>query len=175
MSMLAGEVHGFDLPQTEKRLLTIVEMDGCFSDGVAVATNCWVGHRTMRVQDYGKIAATYVDTWTGYSVRIWPSLDSRILAPDYAPEATSRWEAYLLGYQRIPIMQLFSIQEVKLSLSVEQILSKPDHKVVCDSCGEEIFNERELTATGRILCQACAGNSYYSLVPKPIESTVGTS
>ncbi|MCP4426338.1 MAG: hypothetical protein GY803_17745, partial [Chloroflexi bacterium] len=39
-----------------KRLLTIVEADGCGADGIAVATDCQVGRRTMRVLDYGKMA-----------------------------------------------------------------------------------------------------------------------
>ncbi|HJW83887.1 MAG TPA: formylmethanofuran dehydrogenase subunit E family protein, partial [Anaerolineae bacterium] len=108
MGMLAGRVLGLDLPQSDtradgasagKRLLAIVETDGCFSDGVAVATNCWVGRRTLRVEDYGKVAATFVDTHTGYAVRIVPRYGVRNLAPAYAPEARNKWEAQLLGYQ----------------------------------------------------------------------------
>ena len=38
--------------------------DGCLIDGIAVATGCWVGNRTLRVVDYGKSAATFVDTAT---------------------------------------------------------------------------------------------------------------
>ena len=52
------------LPQKDKRLLTFVETDGCFADGVSVATGCWLGRRTMRLVDYGKVAATFVDTHT---------------------------------------------------------------------------------------------------------------
>ena len=51
MGMLAGELLDLDLPQGDKRLLTIVETDGCGADGIAVATGCWVGRRTMRVED----------------------------------------------------------------------------------------------------------------------------
>lgn len=58
MGLYAGEILNLDLPQADKRLLTIIETDGCPSDGVAVATNCWVGRRTMHVEDYGKVAAT---------------------------------------------------------------------------------------------------------------------
>lgn len=70
MGMLAGELLTLDLPRANKRLLTIVETDGCFADGVAVATNCWVGRRTLRVNDYGKIAATLRSSTNGGSVRI---------------------------------------------------------------------------------------------------------
>ena len=59
MGLLAAEVMGLDLPQTDKRLLTIIETDGCAADGISVATGCWVGRRTLRVEDYGKVAATF--------------------------------------------------------------------------------------------------------------------
>jgi formylmethanofuran dehydrogenase subunit E len=43
MGLYAGEILNLDLPQSDKRLYTIMETDGCASDGIAVATNCWVG------------------------------------------------------------------------------------------------------------------------------------
>src|SRR5262245_57508692 len=63
MGMLAGDVLGVKLPQTDKRLLTIVETDGCMVDGIVAATHCRLGRRTLRVEDYGKVAATFVDTF----------------------------------------------------------------------------------------------------------------
>ena len=70
MGMFAGEILGLDLPQLKKRLLTILETDGCFADGVEVATGCTLGHRTLRVEDYGKTAAVFVDTKTGRAARL---------------------------------------------------------------------------------------------------------
>ncbi len=59
---LAGmKALGFTEPPTKKQLLVISETDGCFVDGVIAATNCTVGHRTLRVEDYGKVAVTFVD------------------------------------------------------------------------------------------------------------------
>src|SRR5688572_20541649 len=77
MGIYAAERLGLELPQTEKRLFTFVETDGCFADGVAVSTGCWLGHRTMRLMDYGKVAATFVDTQTDRAVRIWPHPTAR--------------------------------------------------------------------------------------------------
>src|SRR5215203_6520409 len=70
MGLWAGELLALEVPQQAKRLLAIVETDGCFCDGVAVAANCWVGRRTMRVEDHGKVAATFVDTQTSQAWRI---------------------------------------------------------------------------------------------------------
>lgn len=159
--MLAGQILGMVLPQEKKQLLTIVESDGCYADGVSVATNCWVGRRTLRVEDYGKTAATFVDTETSRAIRILPSPQSRVLAPDYAPEASNRWESMLLGYQRLPDEELLVVQEVALLTPVSEIISRPGIRVNCAVCNEEIINEREILVDGRILCRSCAGFSYY--------------
>ena len=58
---------GSHLPQADKRLFTFVECDGCGMGGIAVASGCFPERRTMRVMDYGKLAATFVDTQTGRS------------------------------------------------------------------------------------------------------------
>jgi formylmethanofuran dehydrogenase subunit E len=161
MGLAGSQQLGLTVPQSDKRLLTIVETDGCLIDGLAVATGCRVSRRTMRVLDFGKIAATFVDTRTEQAIRIIPHQASRQRAEAYAPEAQSRWEAYLLGYQRMPEAELLDIQAVVLSLSLEKILSKESCRVNCDQCGEEIINEREIIKAGSTLCRACAGERYY--------------
>jgi len=162
MGMFAGQVLGLNLPQSDKRLLTLVETDGCATDGIAVATNCWVGRRTMRVEDYGKVAATFVDTHTGQAIRIVPRRDVRRRACEYAPEARTKWDAQLLGYQRMPAEELLSAQAVQLTTPVDHIIGRAGCKVICASCGEEIMNEREVVREGMTLCKSCAGQSYYS-------------
>jgi formylmethanofuran dehydrogenase subunit E len=161
MGLLAGEVLGIPIPQTDKRLLAIVETNGCASDGVAVATNCWVGRRTLWVEDYGKVAATFVDTQSGQAIRIAPRASIRDSVLTYAPDCESKWEAQLLGYQRMPACELLAVQAVQLKTPLAWLVSKPGLKVICDACGEEIMNEREIVHDGQILCRACAGRGYY--------------
>lgn len=146
---------------TSKRLLTIVETDGCGADGVGVATDCLVGRRTLRVFDYGKVAATLVDTVTGRAVRLAPAAGIRSLAVVHAPAAASQWHSYLSAYQSIPDQELLRIQHVELTRSLAEILSKPGVRVKCELCCEEIMNEREVRRDGTILCRSCAGESYY--------------
>lgn len=162
MGLLAARILDLNLPQTDKRLLTIVETDGCFSDGIAVSTGCWVGRRTLRVEDYGKVAATFIDTATNRAIRITPRLAARDLAARYAPEAANGWEAYLLGYQRLPDDELLAVQTVQLIDSIQAIISTPEAKALCSICGEEIFNEREVVRDGVVVCRGCAGAQYYA-------------
>ncbi len=52
-------------------------------------------------------------------------------------------------------------QEVTLTQSIAEILSKPSARVNCEQCGEEILNEREIERDGYLLCRSCAGAAYY--------------
>jgi formylmethanofuran dehydrogenase subunit E len=157
MGIWAGELLGLELPQSNKRLLTIV-------DGVAVATNCWVGRRTMRVEDYGKVAATFVDTKSGQAVRMAPHPESRQRAHEYAAGARNRWEAMLHGYQRMPVNELLLARPVQLVKTVAEIVSYAGRRARCARCGEEIVNAREIIQEGILLCRACAGYGYYRCV-----------
>lgn len=161
MGRRAGELLGLVLPQTDKRLLTVVETDGCFTDGVATATNCWVGRRTLRVEDYGKTAAVFVDTQTGRTLRMAPHPALRLRARDYAPDAQSPWEAMLHGYQRMDPAEMFVVQQVELVTPVATLISMPGLRALCDRCGEEIMNGREVHHADLTLCRACAGQAYY--------------
>lgn len=164
MGMYAGELLGLALPQADKRLYTFVEMDGCLIDGIAVATGCAVGRRTMRVLDYGKCAATFVDTLTEGAIRIAPTRASRPRAWEYAPDAPDRWHAQLAAYPVMPATELFVAQPVTLTVSLQQIISRHGHRVVCEQCGEDVINEREVRVNGRIVCRACAQGAYFRLL-----------
>lgn len=164
MGMAASRCLGLELPQTDKRLLTIAETDGCGADGISAATGCWVGRRTLRIMDFGKMAATFVDTTSGSAVRIAPSAQSRQLAPFAAPDAKNHWEAYLLGYQRMTDEELLTIQPVHLNLSIEHLISYAGIRVNCTQCGEEIINEREIMVNNEPWCKSCAGEQYYRLL-----------
>jgi formylmethanofuran dehydrogenase subunit E len=170
MGLLAGGILSIDLPRTDKRLLIIAETDGCAVDGIIAATGCTVGHRTLRIEDYGKIAATFVDTCTEEAIRIAPRREARTLALDYAPSARNRWAAMLLAYQAMPANDLFTIQAVQLTTPLAKIISLPGKKSVCDDCGEEIINGREIINAGAIFCQSCAGNAYYTVAASPLEA-----
>ena len=162
MGLLGGECLGLDVPQPfeSKRILTIVETDGCFADGISVAANCWVGRRTLHVEDYGKVTATFIDTFTGRAVRVHPHPQARERARRLAPDATSRWHAQLLGYQRLATEELLIATPVALTLSLDKLVSRAGYRVTCTRCGEEVINEREVVRDGVVLCRPCDAGGY---------------
>lgn len=161
---LAGSAAlGLEPPRRDKRLLVILETDGCFADGVEVATSCTVGHRTLRIEDYGRIAATFVDVKDGRALRVAPRQNVRQLAWDFACDEPRRYFAQLHAYQIMPISDLLQFQAVTLVKPVEQIVSVPGVRIDCDICGEEIINERQVSKHGLSICLACAGEAYYQV------------
>jgi formylmethanofuran dehydrogenase subunit E len=150
-------------PPVEKTIgVVIVETDGCFVDGIEVATGASIGHRTLRMHDFGKIAATFVDGRADRAVRVAPQHNVRTRACVYAPADAESYSAQLRGYQVMPENELFFFQEVHLGPSLRTLLSTPDARARCNSCGEEIINEREVVVHGSTLCRACAGGAYYA-------------
>ncbi|GAB1470879.1 FmdE family protein [Chloroflexota bacterium] len=169
IGLLAGLVLDLPLPQSDKRLLAIAETDGCMLDGLSAATGCYVGRRTLRIEDYGKTAVTFVDTLTEQAFRIMPSVNIRELAREYAPSARNRWEAQLIGYQHISAELLLSWQWVELTVPVKQIIGHAGKRVVCEGCGEEIINQREVVRDGSVLCKSCTGESYFHFLQSQME------
>ena len=159
MGLYAAELFPSELPQRYKRLLAFVETDGCFTDGVSVATGCTMGRRTMRLVDHGKVAVTFVDTHDGRAIRLSPMPDARLRAAAVAPAAASRWHAQLEAYQ-----ELFRLQAVQLNLDLDAIVGKPGMRVNCSACGEEILNQRGMVRDRQTICQSCAGENYWSLM-----------
>jgi formylmethanofuran dehydrogenase subunit E len=164
MGLCGMKTLGFDSPPADKRLLVISETDGCFVDGLSAATNCTVGHRTLRVEDYGKPAAVFVDVETRRAFRLAPALDIRQRTCAGIEDETLRYQAQLQAYQIMSDGKMFNVAEVRLLASVESIISRPGLRVKCDLCGEEIMNEREVLRNGMTLCLPCSGKSYYQSV-----------
>lgn len=160
MGMLAGVELGLVLPQQEKRLFAFVETDGCMVDGVVAATGCTVGRRSMRIVDFGKVAATFVDTLTGEAIRIRPHPQARERARNWAPPELDDWHAMMEGYRDLPAEEILEARPAGLRVSMAALIGRPGLRVPCEMCGEEIMNGREVTIGGRFLCRGCAGDAY---------------
>jgi formylmethanofuran dehydrogenase subunit E len=161
MGLAGMAAIGLDAPMPHKAALVFIETDGCFADGIEIATGATVGHRTLRVKDLGKTAATFANVMTGQAIRLAPRLDIRVTALAYAPGVQTKYYAQLKGYQIMPEAELFSFEEVELEPSLTFVLSRPGLRTKCARCGEEIVNERQVKAEGEILCMTCAGEGYY--------------
>ena len=158
----AGVLLGLEVPRSDKGLFAFVESDGCFADGVSVSTGCWLGHRTLRLVDFGKVAATFVNLANERAVRIWPRPRLRSLAERAYPDAADRWHAQLTAYRWLPAHQLLDADEVDLITPPSVLLGHAGERSTCARCGEEILNQKHVTERGATLCRSCTGAAYFT-------------
>ena len=102
MAMLGCREVGIDEPKGCKKLVVYVEMDRCATDAMQAVTGCSLGKRTLKFLDYGKMAATFVNTETGKAVRVLARDDARALTPSFARGAATPREAQKQAYRVMP-------------------------------------------------------------------------
>jgi formylmethanofuran dehydrogenase subunit E len=166
MAMLGLRKLGIDDPRGKdrKRLVTFVEIDRCATDAVAVVTGCRLGKRALKFRDWGKVAATFVDSAGGRAVRISARESAKELARQRHPEIAGKDQQQLLAYREMSDDELFRVQWVRVELPPQEFPGYKGERVICDHCGEGINFCREVRQNGSVLCRACAGESYYELI-----------
>lgn len=164
MALLGCRAVGIEEPRgsDRKALLVFVEIDRCAADAINTVTGCRLGKRTLKFYDYGKLAATFLNTRTNEAVRIVALDEARDAADRGFPEIASRYDRQLRAYKLLPDEDLFKIERVAVRVASEDQPGRPVSRVACDQCGEGINDRREMIREGRTLCRACAGNAYYT-------------
>ena len=162
LAMAGCREVGIDEPKGCKKLVVLVEIDRCATDAIQAVTGCSLGKRTLKFLDYGKMAATFVNTETQHAVRVLAKDDARELARLYAPGAATPGEAQKQAYAAMPEELLFSIQPARIDIPEENMPGFRGVRVNCASCGEGINLRREVRVGGRTLCIPCAQGSLRS-------------
>src|SRR5215203_3391043 len=72
MALLGCRAVGVEEPKgaDRKKLIAWVEIDRCMADAVGAVTGARLGRRSLKYFDYGKVAATFLNTETGEAVRV---------------------------------------------------------------------------------------------------------
>ena len=164
MAMIGCRDIGIDDPRgaDRKSLIAFVEIDRCAADAIHTVTGCRLGKRTLKYHDYGKLAATFLNTKTGQAVRV-VALDSSREAADLAfPQVEDKYKRQLRAYKLLPESDLFKIEPVRVTVPTQDQPGRPVSRVLCEACDEGINDHREIIREGRTLCRACAGESYYT-------------
>lgn len=162
LALLGCRSVGIADPHASKKLITWVEIDRCGADAVQTVTGCKPGKRTLKLVDYGKLAATFLNTETGVAVRVVARTDSRQRAAELNPQLEHR-DAQMAAYRSLPDDELFTVQTVSVTLGSFDRPGKPVLRVICTVCGEEVNDNRHVDGDDGPLCRACAGGAYYTL------------
>lgn len=161
---LAGlAYHGIDVndPLKSKRLIIFVETDRCAADALQTVTGCKLGKRTLKHVDYGKMAAVFIDLSTKRAVRVFVPAITRQYAKESFPGEKN---PYLKAYKKLPDDKLFRFQEVEVELAPTDLPGKPQRRVLCETCGEEVNDGRDIVDQGKTYCKACFYGTYYKVI-----------
>lgn len=172
MALVGCRLVGLDDPRGVDRTKTIVwvEIDRCMADAVSAATGVRLGKRSLKYVDYGKVAATFLNTKTKQAVRVVARESSRALADERFASIANKRERQFRAYSEATDEELFAIEGVAIELSEMDVPGSPRSRVMCESCGEGVNDGRQVTvADGSVLCRGCAGKTYYQKLDNPRE------
>lgn len=149
----------------QKDFLVFVETDRCPIDAISVVSGARISRRSLKFLDWGKVAATFVNTNTGKAVRISCPDSARELVENYASgeypdDKHGRTAREVDAYRIMPERELFIIKNVKVA---SYKFSKEKFKIKCEKCGEIVNDHKEVVVDGRVMCRSCGeGKSYYN-------------
>jgi formylmethanofuran dehydrogenase subunit E len=148
-----------------KKLIVWVEVDRCMTDALSAATGVRLGRRSLKFLDYGKVAATFLNTDTGRAVRLTALDTSRALADARYGALESKKERQMLTYKEASVAELFKIETVSVELKETDAPGRPRSRVTCERCLEGINDGREIKGQdGRVLCRPCVTGAYYRVL-----------
>jgi formylmethanofuran dehydrogenase subunit E len=170
--MLGCQRLGIVEPRTtdRKRLVTVVEIDRCATDAIAVVTGCRLGKRALKFRDWGKMAATFVDLnaplapvddMAAYkAIRIAALESSKQRARDLYPHIENKNQQQMLAYRELTDADLFSEQWVQVPIHPREMPGYKSPRIACEQCGEGINYDREVRQAQygitQTLCAGCA-------------------
>src|SRR6185503_19535643 len=151
-----------------KKVIVWVEIDRCMADAVGAVTGVRLGKRSLKYVDYGKVAATFLNTETNKAVRVVALESSRALADERFASIENKRERQFRAYSEATDEELFTSEFVALELNEMDAPGSPRSRVICAVCKEGVNDGREVRRPdGSFICRACAGESYYKRLGNP--------
>jgi formylmethanofuran dehydrogenase subunit E len=170
MALLGCRLIGVDDPRgaDRKKLIAWVEIDRCMADAISAVTGVRLGKRSLKYVDYGKVAATFLNTETDRAVRIVALESARTLADERFGDIANKRERQFRAYSEATDEELFKVELVSVVLRDIDAPGSPRSRVICAVCGEGVNDGREVIgADGDALCRGCDQGNYYSKMDNP--------
>lgn len=154
MGRYALNYFGIEDPDKYKDLLVYVECDRCLTDAIMTVTGCHPGKRRMKMMDFGKQSAVFYDINADAAIRL-----------TNVAEKCPKGEDVKAWFDARSDEDLFRVEKVRLNITEFDLPGRPHTHTVCQECGDQITDGREVTTEdGRTLCKYCAGNRYYEVI-----------
>ena len=144
-----------------KRPVVVVEIDRCATDAISVVTGARVGKRALKLRDWGKMAATFIDLDAKLDAESYKALrvvaleSSKQRARELYPSLDKNAQQ-MRAYRELPDDELFSTQWVRVALPPSEFPGYKGERLTCARCGEGINFDRFIERNGERLCIPCA-------------------
>ncbi|TXT57238.1 MAG: Formylmethanofuran dehydrogenase subunit E region [Promethearchaeota archaeon] len=163
-----------------ENILSIVETNNCFSDGIQYTTGCTFGNNSLIYRDYGKTAFTLTQR-DGEGMRMIVKKNFYETLQRNFPEYAAIYEKVITKRENSPqlltkfrelaqetsfaiikydIEQLFDIQQIETSIPE---YARMHDSLVCDKCGESFMETRMAKENHQTYCIPCGNGKYHEL------------
>lgn len=134
LAMLGLELVGITDPlgADRKKLIVFVEIDRCAADAIMTVTGARVGRRSLKIVDYGKLAATFINLETGVAFRIFSHPDAQDKALALYPALDEKM-AQMQAYQEMEDAELFQALPVRIPIKCEDMPGRPTRRYAANS------------------------------------------
>ena len=170
MALLGCRSIGIEDPRgaDRKKLIVWVEIDRCMTDAISAVTGVRLGKRSLKYVDYGKVAATFLNTENKRAVRIVALESSRALAEERYSDIPDKRQRQFRAYSEATDDELFKTELVSVELRDLDAPGSPRSRVICAVCGEGVNDGREVIGPdGDAFCRGCDRGTYYSKTDNP--------
>jgi formylmethanofuran dehydrogenase subunit E len=176
--MAKAGVRAAGVNEAEERngMVVFVEIDRCIADAIQITTGCTAGGRNLKMMDYGKLAASFVNLKTDSAVRVRAKEGAReralrytigegFLSPyeKFEGQSDPDIETLVRAYLEMPESALLEVSRVSIVVPLGDRPGGPVRGVPCNRCGEEVFDFKEILSGGYYACRGCATGRYYTL------------
>jgi formylmethanofuran dehydrogenase subunit E len=135
-----------------KEMIVFIENDRCIADAIQVVTGTRIGRRSAKLINYGKMAASLLNTNSGAAFRV--SVRPAGFEIGQGEEAIRR-------ILHVPDAELLAWKRISIPMKPEDYPGRPRRTVNCVRCGEKVFDGRDISRDEGCLCVACAATPYY--------------
>jgi formylmethanofuran dehydrogenase subunit E len=149
-----------------RQMIIVSENDRCIADALQIVTGTRLGRRSFKLQDYGKMAATFQNTGTGKAFRVWLEQEPVPGGRDFHSLSPGERKNVLDEVLKSDTGKLLGCEPVILQFSANELPGRPKERVDCAICGERVMDGKHVVKGKRKLCISCANGAYYRKAAK---------
>ena len=163
MASLGMSLLGLAPGVPDEDLTVYVETARCATDAIQATTRATVGRHTLRVLDFGKMAATFA--LDGEAVRVVALESSRAAAERLRPELPAGKVRQTAAYREMTDTDLFQVSHVRLLEAPRDPHKAPRPKTACPHCADVFEVSKGVHTAEGLLCASCGGDAYFLPAP----------